>query len=271
MSNVNLSATIWRVCVATALALSIGNIPVQAASITIDGNLTDLITIVGTSTANVASALDGTNETNASLQPLESGNGFDVKNVYAYYDLPADVLYLGMNFYGTVGNSLAGAPTGTSPGTAEGALTAGFGSNRQYAFDQNEQYGFHLYSGQGTAGTQLAQYYVKGDASATTGSTSTDTTFFPTNPYNLVVARAVSESFNGVEFSISGLQLGYQQWITIDFRPGSADTNAISSRAEDNMTMSMQAVPIPAAVWLFTSGLLGFGAVARKHKKKSTN
>lgn len=269
MSNVNLSAAVRRVCGAVALALSIGNIPVQAASIAIDGNLTDLISQVGSSTVNVASALDGTNETNPSLLAIENGNGFDIKNVYAYYDRPADVLYLGMNFYGTVGNSLAGAPTGTSPGTAEGVATAGTGSNRQYAFDQNEQYGFHLYSGQGTAGTQLAQYYVKGDASATTGSIATDTTLFPTNPYSLVVARAASESFNGVEFSISGLQLGYQQWITIDFRAGSADTNSISSKAEDNMIMSVQAVPVPAAVWLFGSGLLGLGAAARQHKKKA--
>lgn len=272
LASANHGATVRRAALATALALSISSIPTHAAAITVNGSLIDWTPAVVNATFNSASGTDGTNETNEFNQAVENGNGFDIKDVYANYDPLANTLYLGMNFYGTVGNSLARAPTGASPGTAEGVLNAGTGSNRQYAFDQNESYGFAIYSGQNTgthdtpSGTQYILFSVKGDASATTGATSTDTTV-GSIPVGLSVARAVSESANGVEFSITGLPLNYMDWITIQFRAGSGDSNTISGKAEDRYALQMQVVPVPAAAWLLGSGLLGLVAVARKQRK----
>ncbi|MCO6414337.1 MAG: hypothetical protein J5I92_16485, partial [Thiogranum sp.] len=75
-----------------------------AFAISVDGDLTDLITVVGAGGLNKASGTDPMG--NADTPTTESNNGFDIKDAYAWYDVSIDTLYVGMNFYGTVGDSL---------------------------------------------------------------------------------------------------------------------------------------------------------------------
>lgn len=261
MPNINLIAAVRRACAAMALALSISSFPAHAVSVTIDGNLTDLISQVGSSALNTASGTDP--QGSADSPTTENNNGFDIKNVYAYYDRPADVLYLGLSVYGTVGNSSA---VGAS-GTTEGVATCGTGSNSRTVFDCNETYGIQLYHGISTSDPQLLLYNVVGlnNGSDTVGAT--------TNPFSLTITRSVSEANNGVEFSISGLLANgaipydpYQD-LLIRFSAGSADTTGTTTAAEDYHLLQMQVVPVPAAVWLFGSGLVGLIAAARRHRK----
>ena len=61
---------------------------------------------------------------------------------------------------------------------------------------------------------------------------------------------------SGMEVSFSPLE---QQWLHID---GFADTYAVPF----SLVIQTSAVPIPAAVWLFGSGLIGLIGVARRKK-----
>jgi len=267
MPNVNLIAAVRRACVATALALSIGSFPAHAASVTVDGNLSDLTSLVSVIPVNDASYVNmyrGTDPAgNVDSPTSEYNNGFDISNVYAYYNWGEDTFYFGMQFYGTVGNSL---PVG-STATNEGIANAGTGSNSKTVFDANETYGIQLYLGGSTSDPQLLLYNVKG------ANDGTDTIGAINNPYGLTITRAVSESFNGVEFGVTGFRTTgaapepHPNTMTLRLSAGSGDTNSTSTAAEDYRLVTMQAVPVPAAVWLFGSGLLGLVAAARKHRK----
>ncbi|MBI5462439.1 MAG: VPLPA-CTERM sorting domain-containing protein [Gammaproteobacteria bacterium] len=263
MPSANIGAVGRRACVAAALALSISSIPAHA--VTVDGNLTDLIAAVGSNPFNTASATDPLGS--ADSPTTESNNGFDIHNVYAFYDRPADVLYLGLSVYGTVGNSSA---VGAS-GTTEGFANAGTGSNSRTVFDANETYGIQLYLGTSTSDPQLLLYNVVGlnNGSDTVGAIN--------NPWSLSITRSVSEANNGVEFSISGLyasgalppNISYATPadLLIRFSAGSADTTGTTTAAEDYNLLQMQVVPVPAAAWLFGSGLAGLCAAARNRRK----
>ena len=269
MAMVNLIAVMRRACVAAAFVLSISSVPAHAASIIVDGDLTDLITKVDNTVLNVAS---GTDPMGSADSPMtESNNGFDIQNVYAYYDWSVDVLYLGMSVYGTVGDSLP--ITDTTSTNEDPDLYPGFpcfGFNCRDIFDSNETYGIQLYLGTSTADPQLLLYSALG---ADDGS---DSALVGNNPYGLIVTHAVSEVYNGVEFSVAGLYASGQlvnfpgQDLLVRFDAGSADTNFTSSMAEDTRLLQMQLVPVPAAVWLFGSGLLGLVAVARKRRKMAS-
>ncbi len=266
MPNVVLIAAIRRTCVATALALSISSVPAHAASVTVDGNLSDLTSLVSVIPVNDASYVNmyrGTDPAgNVDSPTSEYNNGFDISNVYAYYNWDEDTFYFGMQFYGTVGNSL---PVG-STATNEGVANQGAGSNSKTMFDSNETYGMQLYLGSSTSDPQLLLYNVKG-----VNVTGADTVAAITNPYGLTIAHAVSESFNGVEFGVTGLRtiaaVPAPSTMTLRFSAGSGDTNSTSTAAEDYRLVTMQAVPVPAAMWLFGSGLLGLVAAARKCRK----
>jgi hypothetical protein len=156
-----------------------------------------------------------------------------------------------------------------SVATNEGVATAGTGSNSRTVFDGNETYGIQLYKGTSTADPQLLQYSVLG----TNANTPGDSPLIGNNPYSLTISQVVSEGFDGVEFSIYGLlasgAIPYiaNQNLLIRISAGSGDTNATSSAAEDSHLLQMQVVPVPAAAWLFGSGLLGLLAAARKRRK----
>lgn len=268
MPITSLAMVVKRIALGAAFVFCTVGLPAQAASVIVDGNLSDLESIpwfIGWNDASAVNVYRGTDPLGSADSPTsESNNGFDISNVYAYYDWNDDTFYFGMKFYGTVGNSL---PVG-SAATNEGIANAGAGSNDKSAFDANETYGIQLYLGTSTADPQLLSYNVKG------ANNSADAIATINNPYSLTIAHGVSESFNGVEFGVTGLRLTgaapepHPNMFTIRFSAGSGDTNATSTAAEDYRLVTMSAIPVPAAVWLFGSGLAGLFAVARKRRSK---
>lgn len=257
----NHGATVRRATLATALALSISSIPTHAAIV--DGSLSDLIAEIAASPYNTASGTDP--QGSADSPATENNNGFDIKNVYAFYEKPANVLYLGMNFYGKVGDSRA--ITDTTSTNEYQVFCATTTCNRS-VFDSNETYGIQLYAGTSTAAPQLLSFNVLG------ASNGSDSLTVSNNPYSLTITRAVSEANNGVEFSIAGLEPVLAPYsfanpanLLIRFTAGSGDINPTSSAAEDFHNMQMQVVPVPAAAWLFGSGLVGLLAAGRKRQQ----
>lgn len=252
-----------RLELTAALSMALMLSAASASAVTVDGDLSDLISAVGASPYNALSATDPLGS--ADSPTTESNNGFDISNVFAYYDLAADVLYLGMNFYGTVGDSQSASSTATHEGLASCATTY---CNRSI-FDLNETYRFQLYDGTSIYDTQLLSYSVVGENAGGDHSTGVS------NPNGLVVTHAVSEANNGVEFSIAGLgpllaPFGFSNPadLLIYFGAGSADINSVSNQAEDSHSLQLQVVPVPAAVWLFGSGLAGLlGISARKQRR----
>lgn len=239
MQGTNIGTCGRRVGVAGLLALSITSFSAQA--ITVDGDLTDLINTVGALNTNVAQGTDP----NGTIDGTEAFNGSDIENVYAYYDFPNDTLYLGLSVYGSVGTS----------GDLEGLLGGQAG-----VFDSWESYGFDIRYPANSA-TQLVRFDVIGEDVDGFGTPAFGS--FSTNPFNMTVDWAVSVGNNGVEFSVSGLlaALGtLPKDVTFSFYAGSG-TNTLP---EDMAQLNMQVVPVPAAVWLFGSGLLGLLGMARR-------
>lgn len=250
----NHGVTVRRATLATALALSISSIPAHA--VIVDGNLTDLISSVGANPYNTAQG----SESSADAE----NNGFDITNTYAFYDRPLDTLYIGMSFIGHEVGRAINSPNNESYFACTG------GSNNN-AFDCSEQYGFRLHLGSSTADTLAVRALYTGDGVVNSGidteSLLTSGGYY-LNTYGLTIHRAVSEANDGVEFSISGLYANhaitaFPQWLTVDFRAGSAE----NTLPEDSAVLSIQTVPVPAAAWLFGSGLVGLVAFARKRQQ----
>jgi hypothetical protein len=244
------------------------SLPAQAASVIVDGDLSDLESIPwfidwnDTSAVNVYRGMDPLGS--ADSPTSESNNGFDISHVYAYYDWNDDTFYFGMKFYGTVGDS---QPSGSTAAN-ETSFTSPLPQYARNAFDSNETYGLQLYLGSSTSDPQLLLYSVQGN------NNSTDTVVAGSViAPGLTVSHAISESFNGVEFGVTGLRLNgvapepHPNLFTIRFSAGSADVGgATSMAAEDFHLVTMSAIPVPAAVWLFGSGLAGLVVVARKRR-----
>ena len=264
-----LAMVLKRIAASAAFVFCTVSLPAQAASVIVDGNLSDLASIpwyIGWNDAAAVNVYRGTDPLGSADSPLsESNNGFDIKEVYAYYDWNDDTFYFGMKFYGTVGDSQPLGSVATNEGTA--ILP---NSNIRGQFDANETYGIQIYLGTTTADPQLLLFNVLGGNGA-----NPDTISSINNPYSLTIAHAVSESFNGVEFGVTGLRLTgaapepHPNLFTIRFSAGSADTNSTSTAAEDYRLVTMSAIPVPAAVWLFGSGLAGLFAVARTRRNKT--
>jgi hypothetical protein len=267
MPATRLAMIVKRIAAGAAFAFCTVSFPAQAASVIVDGNLSDLESIPwiaalpwDTSALNV---YRGTDPLGSADSPTsESNNGFDISNVYAYYDWTDDTFYFGMKFYGTVGDSQPFDSLATNEGFG--------GNNSRQQFDANETYGIQLYLGTTTADPQLLLYNVQG------ASNDTDTDLVGNNPFGLTIAHGVSEAFNGVEFGVTGLRSTgaapepHPNLFTIRFSAGSADVGgATSMAAEDYHLVTMSAIPVPAAVWLFGSGLAGLLAVARKRRNNS--
>ncbi len=246
-----------RAALSTALFLAAAS----ASAVTLDGDLTDLINTVGASSYNFAIGNDPMGSSD--IPATESNNGFDIKTVYSYYDVSLDTLYLGMSMFGTVGDSRAITDT-TSP--HERTSTSLPSANRSI-FDSNETYGVSLFKGTSTSDPGLLGYTVLGEDGGGDHSTGV------TNPFGLTVTHAVSESFNGVEFSIVGLNAQLAPFgfsnpadLLILFKAGSSDVNPVSSAAEDSHLLQMQVVPVPAAAWLLGSGLIGLIGLSRRQR-----
>jgi hypothetical protein len=271
MPDVNLTAVLRRIFASTVLAFSISSLPSHAASITVDGNLADIIAAVGTT--NATNRGYGDDPLGSADSPTtEYENGFDIDKVYAYFNVATDTLYLGMSVYGTVGDSL---PISDVTSTNEDALIDSSspcsGFDCRNIFDSTENYGIQLHFGTSTSGPLLLSIAVLGDDNNTT-----DLLLTGSNPYGLGITYAVSEFFNGVELSISGLLASgavpyiAQQDLLVVFAAGSSDLNDSSSLAEDSHNLQMKVVPVPAAAWLFGSGLLGLISIARRRRRMAS-
>ncbi len=264
----------------TALSAALLLAATSASAVTVDGDLSDLIAAVGSAPYNSYTGSDPMGNVGPTVS--ETNNGFDIKNVYSFYDVAVagGTLYLGISFFGTVGDSRA---LGDSAPCENGSTTTCIPGASRSVFDSNESYRFSLFEGTATTDPQLLAYKVTG-----TGTGESVTT---TNPYVLGVSYAVSESYNGIEFKITGLNAQLAPFsftnpanLAIFFGAGSSDGNPGSlgcttctspyssptSGAEDTFLLNTQVVPVPAAIWLFGSGLLGLvGVSARKRRIKS--
>lgn len=235
----------------------------SASAITVDGNLSDLTAAVGAGSMLLNTYLNSDPMGSADSPTTESNNGFDIQNVYSLYDVGAfgGTLYLGIDVFGTVGDSRAVTDTTSLYEKSFNAANA----NRS-VFDSNEAYRIVLFDGTSISDPVLLSYLVTGqDAGGDTGS-------YVTNPNSLVVTYAVSEFYNGVEFKITGLNALLSPFgdsnpanLLIFFGAESSDPVTLSQGAGDTHLMQTQVVPVPAAIWLFGSGLLGLvGASVRK-------
>lgn len=253
-----------------ALSSALFLVATSASAVSVDGNLSDLSAAVLANPYpyNSASATDllGSNDSPAT----ETNNGFDIKDVYSFYDATIDTLYLGMNFYGDVGDSRASSDPAASEGTAP------IPNANRNVFDSNESYSFVLYDGtsiETTPSNQLLAYYVVGLDNGG-DAISTSSIFGISNiPAWATVTRSISESNNGVEFSVVGLagQLGPFDTINpsdllIRFGAGSSDLNTTSQGAEDSHLLQMQVIPVPATAWLLASGLMGLVGVSKRKR-----
>jgi hypothetical protein len=246
-----------------ALSSALFLVATSASAVTVDGNLGDLIAAIGSepfAPQNTASVTESGSDAES--------NGFDIVNGYAWYNGGTDTFFIGMNFAGPVGTAggLEGAPTqvgcGQSP-NFDGV--AGI-------FDGCERYGFAIDID--ADATKEFDLLLKGDGAIDSGL-NTESAITYVNNTGLSVAPVVnwnvSETNDGVEFSITGLRSllepfgpGNPRDVDIILRAGSITNVGL----EDTLVLHMQVVPLPAAVWLFGSGLIGLLGLSTKSSRK---
>ena len=219
-------------------------LPFSANAITVDGDLSDLIAAIGGDPSLGNSASEAGNDA--------ENNGFDITNSYVWFDWSNDTLYAGFETEGVVGDSCA--PTG-------GGLCA-VPTYQKLGFDSQETVSMQI-----TLGSLV---FDAGSIDAQTGSISGASVFGapPLDQSGTAggIDYAVSGTNDGVEFAISGLIAGGVDFdknnpldIALRFQAGSV-TNPL---LEDEAFVSATLVPIPAAVWLFGSGLIGLFGMRR--------
>ncbi len=220
----------------------------NAATVTVDGNLADLITASG-EPVNGASGSEAGNDAEQ--------NGFDITNMYSYFDYDGDAFYLGFATDAVIGDACAGP------------LTCWFDSGG-LAFDGDETLGFQMKFGDtdfGAAGAVIVQTILLGDGILNNGP-GNETATGSIAPGGVTVSWAVSEADDGVEFAISGLLSSSEIAPTgispvdfaVRFTAGSADNQG----QEDEAFLSGTVVPVPAAAWLFGSALVGLAGLRRR-------
>jgi len=212
-----------------ATALSVATLyTADAAAITVDGNLADLIAAPGT-----VSLVDVVNT---------GGDGFDIDTVYTNYDATTSTFTFGFSVIGQVGDS---GFLDLSPGT--------FGSLENYRFLLDL----------GSNGSIDAGLSLAGDGVADSGPNS-ETATPTTDPGGVVFNSAVSENFNGVEFSIVGLTSIGDYTVSLGAGAGNGGAEPLVAVSD-----TIAVVPVPAAVWLFGSGLLALAGFGRSRHSKT--
>lgn len=238
-----------------------------ASAVAVDGDLLDLQSAIANEVhypQNTASATESGTD--------GESNGFDIVNGYAWYSMALDTFYMGMTFNGQVGTAggREGAPTqvGCAPAPNYDGVAG--------VFDACERYGFGI-DINGDA-TYEFEFILRGDGSANSGEGSEQIVTLADNTGLALGASTVdwivSESNNAVEFSISGLYS-----LLAPFSPSNPRDVDVLLRAgsitnlgsEDTLVLNMQVVPIPAAAWLFGSGLIGLLGLPRKSFRKQTH
>ncbi|VAW80430.1 hypothetical protein MNBD_GAMMA15-1674 [hydrothermal vent metagenome] len=236
------------------LGSSIGH----SASIALDGDLTDLI-------AHVNAAPDYSGSVTESGVDAE-GNGFDITNAYFTYDILSDTFYMGFQTFGAFGT--AGGNEGVGFPSCNIGQPGG-NSGSAGLFDGCENVGFSIDLNNDS--TIEFQFNVLGDAIANSGLNTEQTPSLGVdNTPGAVVNWIASEANDGVEFSVTGLgplsfSVANPLDISVVFNAGTGNNFG----PEDFATINTQLVPVPAAVWLFGSGLLGLLGVARRGSRRT--
>jgi len=97
------------------------------------------------------------------------------------------------------------------------------------------------------------------------------------SPSNKIMRVSVNGLSHDFEFDVTGNSLSSMGWITesLDFTASTTETtltfssliNGAYGPAIDNVRVNVNAVPVPAAVWLFGSGLLSLLGFRRRFNK----
>lgn len=229
-----------------AVAFALASVPAQAVTISVDGDLTDLI---------AAQSLPLNSVTATDPFGDAGGQGFDITNVYSHYDAVSDTFYMGIKVQGTVGNACQ--PNSFIPGPS-------FCPESNDNFDSNENYRFLL--DLDSNGSNEATLTLSGGGGTGIGPDITSN-LFPASGVTFAWAAAESSTGTaGVEFSISGLDVlnGFSSRdFTVQLGAGSTQ----DAVGEDLVSLSGTVVPVPAAVWLFGSGLIGLLGVSRRRDR----
>ena len=213
-------------------------VPFTANAITVDGNLTDLIAVSGDANVGATGSESGSDAEN---------NGFDITNMYLYFDVSNDTLYAGFATQETVGN-----------GCINGAGLCLFLPD-PLEFDNTEQVSMSLDVGTLSWAANDVQMLVLGDSGVGTGP---DTLLGSVVPPGISISYAVSEANDGVEFAIAGLIASgtidsFSHSIPVDIAVRFSAGSSKNPGPEDQAFIATTLVPIPAAVWLFGSALFG--------------
>jgi len=218
----------------------------SAVAVLVDGNLSDLKAMVGAVTDQSASGSESGFDA--------EGNGFDITNYFASYSIADDIFYFGFETQGPVGQSC-------NP-TSNGLCSLGESLN----FESQESVGLQIDLGSNTFATSDIEIILTGDGGAGVGPDSVASLI---QPGGVTVSWAVSEADNGVEFGVSGLAAaglipGFSFANPFDYTVRFSAGSSINGLAEDSAILSAQLVPVPAAVWLFGSGIAGLIGIARR-------
>ncbi len=246
-------------------AMSIGT--ANAAAVVVDGDLTDLILkssnpYTGGSAADWDAADGDTGIDPYGRAGTEGGEnaGFDIDQMYSYFSIVDDTLYVGF----TVNGGVLGDGCGTTIGSGIQCNGAFFPGNINSVFDLSESILMQLDIGTAD-GVWEAQRSINGDSGAGIGPDTINAGLEIDGGGQLVINHAVADNNNSggsVEFSISNL-LGsgilpyFSETNPIDIHVRFVSGSATNALGEDAGYLTSTLVPVPAAVWLFGSALLG--------------